>query len=92
MSLNCHAVALAAGVILKEEKKALSCGGETVWEAFEETRVIASQKMSRDSGETVIAPRRQDVSQGLWVCNLPLPRPKTDHDTETWSLSCKPVS
>ena len=33
MSLNCLAIALTAGVILKEEKKALSCGRETVLEA-----------------------------------------------------------
>ena len=48
-------------------KNALSCGGETVWEAFLETiwaRAIASQKLSRDSGETIFAPRHQDVSQG----------------------------
>ena len=48
-------------------KNALSCGGETVWEALWEAiwaRVIASQKLSRDSGETIFAPRHQDVSQG----------------------------
>ena len=32
---------------------------ETIW-----ARVIASQKLSRDSGETIFAPRHQDVSQG----------------------------
>ena len=48
-------------------KIALSCGREAVWEAFLKTtwaRVIASQKLSRDSGETIFATRHQDVSQG----------------------------
>ena len=38
---------------LERGKKALFCGRETVWEAFQETiwaRVIASQKLSRDNG------------------------------------------
>ena len=55
------------GVNFEREENALSCGRETVWEAFEETiwaRVIASQKLSRDSGETIFAARHQDVSQG----------------------------
>ena len=41
--------------------------GRDSLEAFQETiwaRVIASQKLSRDSGETIFAPRHQDVSQG----------------------------
>ena len=41
-------IALTAGAILKEEEKALSCGGEAIWEAFKEAiwvRVIASQKL-----------------------------------------------
>ena len=48
-------------------REALCCGRETVLEAFQETiwaRVIASQKFSRDSGETIFAARHQDVSQG----------------------------
>ena len=70
MPLNCRAITLTTGVILKEEKKALSCGGEANWEAFLETilvRVIASQKLSRDStarGESIFAARHQDASQG----------------------------
>ena len=38
-----------------------------VWEAFQETiraRVIVSQKLSRDSGETIFAARHQGVVQG----------------------------
>ena len=45
----------------------LSCGGEAIWEAFRETiwaRVIESQKLPRDSGESIFAARHQDVSQG----------------------------
>ena len=41
--------------------------GEAIWEAFEETiwaRVIESQKMPRDGGESIFAARHQDVSQG----------------------------
>ena len=72
-------------------------------EAFEETiwaRVIASQKLSRDNGESIFAARHQDVSQG------PLGWPAQDSnksrenpnlvdeevrpfflsDTSTWSL------
>ena len=48
-------------------KKALSCGGEAIWEAFKETiwvRVIAGQKLPRDSGESIFAARHQDASQG----------------------------
>ena len=48
-------------------ENALSCGRETVLEAFQETiwaRVIASQKSSRDSGESIFAARHQGVSQG----------------------------
>ena len=75
--LSCLAVSLTAGVIsLIEERKALSCGRETVLlscgretvlEAFWETiwvRAIASQKLLRDSGESISAARHQDVSQG----------------------------
>ena len=49
----------------------LSCGRETAWEAFLETtwaRAIASQKLSRDNGETIFAARHQDVSQGPLGC------------------------
>ena len=48
-------------------KNVLYCGGETIWEAFYETiwaRVIESQKLPRDSGESIFAARHQDVSQG----------------------------
>ena len=54
-------------------KNVLSCGGEAIWEAFLETicaRVIASQKLPRDSGESIFAARHQDASQGPlgWEC------------------------
>ena len=45
----------------------LYCGGEAIWEAFKETiwaRVIESQKLPRDNGESIFAARHQDVSQG----------------------------
>ena len=68
MSLNCLAITLTAGVILKEEKKSLSCGGETVWEAFLGddlvARVIASQNCLETIFETIFALGHQDVSQG----------------------------
>ena len=38
-----------------------------IWEAFQETirvRVIESQKLPRDNGESIFAARHQDVSQG----------------------------
>ena len=66
LSPTCLAITHAAGVILKE-KNALSCERETAWEAFQETiraRVIESQKLSRDSGETIFTVRHQGVSQG----------------------------
>ena len=66
LSLNCLSITLTAGVILKEEKcRLLSCGG-TVWEGFQETiwaRIIASQKLSQDSGETTFALRDIKVSR-----------------------------
>ena len=53
-------------------------GGEAIWEAFYETiwaRVIESQKLPRDSGESIFAARHQDVSQGplgrLWLSEFP---------------------
>ena len=69
LSLNCLVITLTAGVILKEEKmpSLVSEPQERVWEAILETiwaRVITSQKLSRDSGETIFAARHQDVSQG----------------------------
>ena len=47
----------------------------TVWELFLETiwgRVVASQKSSRDSGETIVAARHQDVSHGPlgWIVEM----------------------
>ena len=48
-------------------KNTLSCGREAIWEAFKETiwaRVIASQKLPRDSGESIFAATHSDVSQG----------------------------
>ena len=48
-------------------KNVLYCGGEAIWEAFQETilaRVIESQKLPRDSGESIFAAMHQDVSQG----------------------------
>ena len=35
-------------------------------------RVIASQKLSRDSGRSIIAARHQGVSQGPLGCGTPL--------------------
>ena len=58
------------GSNFERAKDALSRGRETVWEAFQETiwaRAIASQKLPRDSGETICATRHSDVSQALWV-------------------------
>ena len=34
LPLNCRAITLSAGAILKEEKNVLSCGGEAIWETF----------------------------------------------------------
>ena len=48
-------------------KNVLSCGGEAIWKAFSEriwARAIESQKLPRDSGESIFAARHQDVSQG----------------------------
>ena len=48
-------------------KKGPLLWGEAIWEAFQETiwvRVIASQKLPRDSGESIFAARHQDGSQG----------------------------
>ena len=45
-----------------------SLAGERDWEAFYETirvRVIASQRLSRDNGETFFAPIHLDVLDGL---------------------------
>ena len=42
-------------------------GGEAIRESFEETiylRVIASQKLTRDNGESIFTARHLDVSQG----------------------------
>ena len=64
---------------MKGKQKALSCGGETVWEAFSETiwaRVVVSQTFPRDNGETIFATRCQDVSQG----------PLGTHDLSSWSV------
>ena len=55
------------GGSLERGKNVLCCGGEAIWEAFYETiwaRVIESQKLPRDSGESIFAARHQDVSQG----------------------------
>ena len=51
----------------EREKKTLTCGGEAIWEAFSETiwvRVIASQKLPQDSGESSFAARHLDILQG----------------------------
>ena len=51
----------------EREKNVLYCGGEVILEAFYETiwaRVIESQKLPRDSGESIFAARHQYVSQG----------------------------
>ena len=48
-------------------KKCPLLWGEAIWEAFYETtwaRVIESQKMPRDSGESIFAATHQDASQG----------------------------
>ena len=34
LPLNCRAITLTTGAILKEEKNVLYCGGEAIWEAF----------------------------------------------------------
>ena len=50
-----------------ERGKNVYCGREAIWEAFYETiwaREIESQKLPRDSGESIFAARHQDVSQG----------------------------
>ena len=56
---------------LERGKNVLYCGGEAIWEAFYETiwaREIESQKLPRDSGESIFAARHQDVSQGPLGC------------------------
>ena len=61
------ATALTTGVILKRGKEALSCGARAslVGNLGEiGAKVIASQILSRDSGEAVFATRHQGVSQG----------------------------
>ena len=78
LSLTCLAITLTAGLILKEDKKPSLVGGERVWEAFQETiwaRVVASQKLLRDSGETIFAARHQSVSQGVLTTKAPTKRP-----------------
>ena len=66
MSLSCLAVILTAGVILKEEKMPSVVGERQFWRYYRRhwARVIASQKLSRDSGESIFAARHQGVSQG----------------------------
>ena len=56
-----------AGGNCERGKKALSCGGEAISEAFQEriwARIKTSQKLPRDSGESIFAARHQDVLQG----------------------------
>ena len=55
------------GNLENKTKKAPSCGGEAIWEAFKETiwvRLTTSQKLPRDSGESIFAARHQDASHG----------------------------
>ena len=67
MSLNCLTITLTTGVILKEDKKPSLVGERQFGRHFRRylgARVIASQRLSRDSGESIFAARHQDVSQG----------------------------
>ena len=62
LPLNCHAITLTLGAILKEWKRALSCGGEAAWEASEEriwVRLSASQQLRRVN---IFTARHSDVS------------------------------
>ena len=73
---NCRETIFAAQLLrnyphhggnFEREKNVLCCGGEAIWEAFYETtwaRVIESQKLPRESGESIFAARHQDASQG----------------------------
>ena len=73
---NCRETSFAAqlprnyprhGGNFERGKNVLYCGGEAILEALKETiwaRVIESQKLPRDSGESIFAARHQDVSQG----------------------------
>ena len=66
LSLNCLAITLTAGVVLKEEKTPLLWARDSLGGVLGDNlgeRVIASQKLSRDSRETSFAVRHQDVSQ-----------------------------
>ena len=78
-SKNCRETILAAqlnyncphrGGNFERGRKALSCGGEAIWEAFKETvwvRVVASQNLPRDSGESIFCCEALKMSRrALW--------------------------
>ena len=77
LSLNCRAITLAAKAVLEEEVKPTLKGrgncGHILWDIW--AGVVASQKLPRDSGESSLAAKHSDVSQGPVgnPCNTVLP-------------------
>ena len=76
LPLNCGAITLTAGVLLKQAKMSSLVGERQFRRHFERqfgVRVIASQKLPRDSGESICAARHQDVShEALWAQRGPI--------------------